>query len=424
MEIHSISLMLYKIFLLPVIFFSCIYFIVAISTIILKTERKKFFKPRNKPWPFVSVQIPVYNDPVAARCIEKCLKFDYPKDKFEIIVADDSTDKLTRKILDRYAKYKNVKIVRRNTRKGFKAGALNNALKYSKGEIIVVFDSDFIPPKNFLKRIVLPFFSDEKISIVQSKMGFLNENQNIVTKFASSLLSIYYNCWINLKNNFKTVFFCGSGGAIRKDVLINAGGWNEESVTEDADLSIKSLEAGYKHVYLPDLKASGEVPFTLKSFLRQQMRWAYGVTHVFKTYWRKILFSPNFNFMQRIVITLITLGWIISPFVLLTTIFGQIAWITGRPKPIEISDLIKFFTYFSLTSGFLFLAFVGLRREGKTSRILSLFPASLTIGICLSFVGTIAFFKAILGFKQHWFRTPKFGSISVILNFLKKIFKK
>lgn len=423
MEIHSISLLLYNIFLIPIIFFSCVYFIVAISTIIFKIEKRKFSKPKNKPWPFVSIQIPVYNDPVAKRCVERCLKFDYPKDKFEIIVADDSTDELTRKILDQCKKYKNVKIVRRDTRKGFKAGALNNALNYTRGEIIVVFDSDFVPPKNFLKRIVTPFLKDEKIAIVQSKMGFLNYDQNIITKFASSLLAIYYNCWINLKNKFETVFFCGSGGAIRKSVLLKAGCWNEESITEDTDLSIKTLEAGYKHVYLPNLKASGEVPFTLTSFLKQQMRWAYGVTFAFKSYWRKIWFSPSFNLVQRIIITLITFGWVISPFVLLTTFFGQLAWVTGTPRPIEMGDIVKFFTYFALTSGFLFLATVGLYREKSLSKMIFLFPASLTIGLCLSFIGTIAFLKAMLGLKHSWFRTPKLGSISVI-KFFKKIFQR
>ncbi|MEM5791084.1 MAG: glycosyltransferase [Candidatus Aenigmatarchaeota archaeon] len=423
MEIHSVSLLLYNIFLIPIIFFSCVYFLVAISTIIFKIEKRKFSKPKDKSWPFVSIQIPVYNDPVAKRCIEKCLKFDYPKDKFEIIVADDSTDELTIKILDQCKKYKNVKIVRRDTRKGFKAGALNNALKYTKGEIIVVFDSDFVPPKNFLKRIVTPFLKDEKIAIVQSKMGFLNYDQNIITKFASSLLAIYYNCWINLKNKFETVFFCGSGGAIKKEVLLKVNGWNEENVTEDTDLSIKILEAGYKHIYLPNLKVSGEVPFTLTSFLKQQMRWAYGVTFTFKNYWKKIWFSPSFSLVQRIIITLITFGWVISPFVLLTTFFGQLAWITGTPRPIQISDIVKFFTYFALTSGFLVLATVGLYREKMLSKVAFLFPASLTIGICLSFVGTIAFFKALFGFKHYWFRTPKFGSISII-EFFKKIFMK
>ena len=414
------SVLLFNIFLIPIVFFSCVYFIVAISTILLRRERQRFSKPRNKPWPFVTIQIPVYNDPVAVRCIERCLKFDYPKNKFEIIVADDSTDKLTRKILDRYKKYKKVKIIRRNNRKGFKAGALNNALKFSRGEIIVIFDSDFVPGRKFLKRIVRPFFKDEKIAVVQSKMGFLNPDQNIITKFASSMLMIYYNCWINLKNKFGTVFFCGSGGAIRKEVLLKAGGWNEDSLTEDTDLSIRILEAGYKQIYLPNLKAHGEVPFTLSSFLKQQMRWAYGVTCAFKNYWKKIWFSPKFSLIQRILITLVTLGWIVSPFVVLTTFFGQLAWVTGEPRPVTLADVVNFFTYFGLTSGFLFLASVGLYREKRLSKISFLFPASLTIGLCLSFAGSIAFIKAILGKKHTWIRTPKLGSISII-EFFKRI---
>jgi len=392
----------------------------AVTNFMMKDKKLKFKNPLK--WPFVTIQIPVFNDPVAARCIDRCLNFDYPKDRYEILVADDSTDEKTKKILDRYKG--KVKIIRRNNRKGYKSGALNNLLGFTRGEIVVVFDSDFTPGKDFLKRIVKPFSSDEKIAIVQSRMGYINPNVNLVSKFASFLMMVYHNCWMPLNNRIGTVFFCGTGGAIRKNVLIKTGRWNENNLTEDAEISVKILGSGYRAVYLHDLISPGELPFTLSSLLKQQMRWVYGQTRIFIENWKEIWFGKVFNFVQKVVLTFLTIGHVSAPFVLLMAITGQLGWIVGTgPGNFKLTpaDIIRFFTILILTSGFLAIGNYAIKQERKKFKMRSFIAGALTIGVILAFTTTIAMSQAILNRKMSWFRTPKWGSIS-ILKFFKHLF--
>ncbi len=389
------------------------------SNLNLKFPKFRFKKP--KKWPKVTIQIPVYNDPIAIRCIEACLRLDYPKNKLQIIVADDSTDEKTIKLLSRYKD--KVLILRRKNRKGFKAGALNNALKYTKGDIIVIFDSDWIPPKNFLKKIIRPFLEDEKVAAVQTNIGYLNYDLNLITRFASYLLMTYYNVWVPFNQKLGVVFCGGTSCAIRKKALLEVGGWNENSLTEDADLSVKLLSKGYKIVYLNNTRSKGELPYTLVSFLKQQMRWAYGQVRVFIENWREIFFSRFLKLKQKLAIMLLNLGSSVAPFVALMTITGQLGWILGEPKPFSVIDAIRFFTIFALTGGYFTIGALGLKRNGKLKEIFYFLFTSLTFGVLLSFASSIAFFEALIGKKKEWFRTPKWGSLK-ILSIFKRLFGK
>ncbi len=422
MEPYVINLIIYQSLLVPIILFSIIYYLLGFTTLFVTVPRYRFPKIKNRELPTVTIQIPVYNDPVAIRCIKKCLQLNYPKDKYDIIVADDSTDNVTKKIIDNFvSSRKNVKVIRRGTRQNYKPGALNYILPYTKGDVIVVFDSDFVPKKNFLRKLVTPMVLDEKVAVVQSRMEFINYNTNIISKFAAVLLMIYHNCIMPINNRLNTAFFCGTGGAIRKSILVEAGGWNNKSITEDADLSVVLLEKGYKHVYIHNLVVAGEVPFTLRSFLRQQQRWAYGITRIFVERWRQILFSKNFKLGQKGMITFLTTSYIITPIVVMIAISGQLGWIITPPKPLQWTDAINFLMVFAYTSGFIFLGTIGLYRAGKLGDFFKLFVASFVIGIILAFSNTISFFKAVFGLKGVWIRTPKMGSIS-ILEFFRKVF--
>jgi cellulose synthase/poly-beta-1,6-N-acetylglucosamine synthase-like glycosyltransferase len=355
--------------------------------------------------------------------MKSCLKFDYPKDKFEIIVADDSNDG-TKKVIDDFVRKhpEKIRIFRRNTREGFKSGALNNILKYSNGEIIVIFDSDFVPPKKFLKKIVKPFFRDEKIAIVQSRMGYINHNQNFITKLASTFLMNYHNFYCPISSNLGVTFFCGTHGAIRKDVLIEAGGWNEKNLTEDAELSIKIFNKGYRSVYLPNLKVKGELPFTFEAFIKQQMRWTYGMTRTFMDNAKSIWFGDRFSISQKAIMTYLTFGGMIFPFVFVMTISGLLGMITGTPHPLTLSDLWSTTKNFAVTSGFFILSYLALKKEKKLKLYKSAVFSSLTLGVLLSAFNTIAFIRAIFNQPMVWYRTPKFGSIQIIELF-KKYFK-
>jgi cellulose synthase/poly-beta-1,6-N-acetylglucosamine synthase-like glycosyltransferase len=421
MEINSLSILIYETALLPVVFFSVLCYMVAIYDLFSKKNYKTY--PTPSDWPYVTIQIPVYNDPVAIRCMKSCLKFDYPKNKFEIIVADDSNDG-TKKVIDDFIKKHSgeIRIFRRNTRDGFKSGALNNVLKYSNGGIIVIFDSDFVPSKKFLKEIVKPFFKDEKIAIVQSRMGYINHNQNFITKLASTFLMDYHNFYCPMSGKLGVAFFCGTHGAIRKDVLIEAGGWNEKNLTEDAELSIKIFKKGYKSVYLPNLKVKGELPFTFEAFIRQQMRWTYGMTRTFMDNAKSIWFDRHFSLSQKAIMSYLTFGGMIFPIVTVMTIAGLLGMITGIPHPLTLDDLLSTTKNFAITSGFFILSFYALKKEKKLNLYKSALFSSLTFGIVLSVFNTIAFIRAIFNQPMIWYRTPKFGSIKIIELF-KKYFR-
>jgi len=415
------SILIYETALLPVVFFSVLCYFTAIYGLFSKKNYKRYPNPPN--WPFVTIQIPVYNDPVAIRCMKTCLKFEYPKDKFEIIVADDSTDGTKKVIEDFVKKYpEKIRVFRRDTRKGFKSGALNNVLKYSNGDIIVIFDSDFIPPKNFLKKIVKPFFQDKKIAIVQSRMGYINHNQNFITKLASTFLMNYHNFYCPISSMLGVTFFCGTHGAIRKDVLIEAGRWNEKNLTEDAELSVKIFGKGYKSVYLPTVKVRGELPFTFEALIKQQMRWTYGMTRTFMDNAKSIWFGDHFSLSQKAIMSYLTFGGMIFPFVVVMTIAGILGMITGTPHPLTVQDLLNTLQNFAITSGFFILSFYALKKEKKLKIYKSALFSSLTIGVLLSIFNTIAFLRAVFNQPMVWYRTPKFGSIRIIELF-KKYFK-
>lgn len=419
MDIHGLTLMLYFIFLAPVAIISLVYYLLLFSEIFSKRdENKNNDKIEINDFPYVTVQIPVYNDLVAVRCMNHCANFDYPKEKFEIQIVDDSTKEDVIKKIDENVenlKKQNVaiSIIKRKSRKGFKAGALNNAMKYAKGEIIIVFDSDFTPGKNFVKEAIYPILKDRNVGATQAKMGFINPHENIITEFASAILKIYNNTILRIFSKHDVVFLEGTGLAIRRDVLEECGGWNEDSVTEDADLSVKILYHKYKIVFLPNLINPGELPTTMKSFLRQQMRWGYGMARTFIENKGKI-FSENFSSKQKILISLLMSMNYSSFFVVFMTFFALLALITGTPKPIEINDIVRFIEIFILTIGFAFLAIAVVNKDEKGMQFKKQFKNNALllfgiffVGIILSIAISITTLKAIFRTEMWWNGTQK-----------------
>jgi cellulose synthase/poly-beta-1,6-N-acetylglucosamine synthase-like glycosyltransferase len=408
--IHTFSLSTYQILALPVIFFSVLFYLLAITGIFLKPKRGRIFKASK--WPFVTIQIPTFNEPVALRCARKCLELDYPKEKLEIIIGDDSNDKKVSRLIDTFArKHKQVKVTRRGSNIGFKAGNLNHMLKYSNGEIIVIFDSDFVPPKNFLKKVIPIFLKDKKVGCVQAKWDYINIQENLISKLASTTLAVYHHILAVINHNHKVPLLFGSAQAIRKDLLVKLGGWQEGSLTEDVEFSLRVLENGYKIVYLPDVKVPGEVPFTLKGFLKQQRRWAYGNAKAFLQHAKWILFNGKLSFIQRSTLTLTLLGYVSAPLLVLFTFFGIVSFMTGEPAPI---NLAKFFnttiTTFIATAGFLAAGLVGLWKEGKLNMFFSVMISSITVGIIVSVGVTQGLINALLGKKMNWSMIRKKGN--------------
>jgi cellulose synthase/poly-beta-1,6-N-acetylglucosamine synthase-like glycosyltransferase len=412
MTAHDVTLYVYNLTLLPIIFFSVLFIVLVLINLFMDKKEKKY--PAMKDLPFISVQIPTFNDPIAERCVKRCLQFDYPRDKYEIIIADDSTNPQTQKILKAYALQHPgfVKYIHRENREGFKAGALMNARSITKGDILVIFDSDWTPKKDFLKKIIPPF-ADPKVAIVQSRQGFCNKNKNLITRFASYLLMVYHTIVMPINDNINCVFFCGTAGALRKSAFEKVGGWNPHSITEDADLSLRLLKKGYKTVYL-EMETLSEVPETFESFTKQQMRWCYGNVRVFSDNWKQILFGRGFSWKQRAMILFITLGNITAPVVLLMTIFGFGGWFIGEPGLFNYRDFLVFLSRFLLTAGFLIMGIITLWKHKMMRDFPYLVLASFTMGLVLAIANSIAFFRAVANKKLHWFCTPKAANTTVV----------
>ncbi len=354
--------------------------------------------------PMVTVQVPVYNDRIVERLLEALVRQDYPN--YEIVVADDSTDKVTKEIIDRFSHYPNVKIIRRDSRDGYKAGALNNALKYSKGDIIVVFDSDFVPDRDFLRRMVAPF-KDPSISYVQARWTFENLPENLITVFAGTSLLIYHYLIYPLKDRLGTFYLSGSAMAVRRKVLEEVGGWKDGTLAEDADLALRLAAKGYRGKYLPTLHAPNQLPFLINVFLKQQARWASGMIEALLLNWRNLISSKRLSIIQKLsmlLIPLLNLIYVVTAFLVL---IGIVLWMLQ----IRVVDTIYLLMgLLILTSGYLFAGYVALSKSGERRIFPRFVVAAYILGPLVAISNTIAilsyFVKGVPWYvtKKRWVR--------------------
>lgn len=409
--VHEISLYLYNVMFFPILFISCLFYFLAFSGLFTRPGAPRL--PRISQWPKVSIHIPTLNEIIALRCARKCLSFDYPRDRYEIIIGDDSDNRHVSREIDKFAKKHPdiVKVTRRRSRKGFKAGNLNNMLKHSTGEILVTFDSDFVPGKDFLRKVVPPFVGDEKVGFVQTKWKYINFDQNIVTRFASAVLMVYHNLLAQINSRVGVPLLFGSGQAVRKDLLVKLGGWQEGSLTEDVEFSLRAIKAGYRSIYLSDYTVPGEVPFTFDGFFKQQKKWAYGNARAFMEHRRWIFFGKNLNLLQRISIIFTTIGYIASPFLVTFLVFGVVSFMTGEPATINVFKFLSTTGYtMAVNSGFMAATMVALVKEKRVKTFLHIFIGSLTVGVYTSLGVTMGFIKALSGQNMHWYMIRKSGN--------------
>ncbi len=416
MTVADISIWLYNLALIPVVAFSVL-FIILVGTNLLVDRKSPARKTDPTFTPRVTIQIPSFNDPVAERCVLACLELDYPKDLFDIMIVDDSTDVSTQKRLKGLAKkHDRVSYVHRVNREGYKPGALRDAMHLVQGEFIVIFDADFVPKKEFLREIVQPF-KDEKVAIVQGRQAFLNKDVNLVSRFAAYLLMVHHYIYMPINDHVNAVFFCGTAGALRKSAIEEVGGWNAASVTEDSDLSVKILAKGYRALYIP-IDTPSEVPVTLENFIKQQMRWSFGNVRVFFDHTKDILFSRKFSFGQRAMISFFTLGNFLAPAVILMTIFGFMGWFFGAPELFGWQDIGIFAFKIIITAGFLVLALVMLLKAKRVREFPTLLLAAVSVSLILAVVNTYAIYRAVFhpqkplfsSQKNSWICTPKSGN--------------
>ncbi|MCI0369963.1 MAG: glycosyltransferase [candidate division NC10 bacterium] len=246
-------------------------------------RRAQAARPPGPPtvWPAVTVQLPLYNERyVARRLLEAAGGLDYPADRLEIQVLDDSTDETTDVLAETVTRLRDqgltVTHLRRGERTGFKAGALAAGLREARGDFVAVFDADFVPPPDFLRRSI-PHFAEPKVAVVQARWGHLNRDYSLVTVAQSLGIDGHFGveqsarCWGNLLLNFN-----GTAGVWRTTAIEDAGGWAHDTLTEDLDLSYRAQLRGWRILYLPELVCPAELPVLITGFKSQQRRWAKG----------------------------------------------------------------------------------------------------------------------------------------------------
>jgi cellulose synthase/poly-beta-1,6-N-acetylglucosamine synthase-like glycosyltransferase len=371
------------------------------------------FTEQLEEFPMVTIQLPIYNEMyVIERLIKTVCEIDYPIDKMEIQVLDDSTDEtveITANIVKEYQlRGFDIKHIHRKDRTGFKAGALKEGLKTAKGEFIAIFDADFIPRKNFLK-IVLPFFKDPKIGMVQTRWEHLNRSYSLITQIQALALDGHFVLEQQVRNKAGYfINFNGTSGVWRKECIIDAGNWEADTLTEDLDLSYRAQLKGWKFKYLTDFTTPSEIPSEINSLKSQQFRWTKGAIETAKKMLIRV-WKSDLPFKTKIMCSFHLTNNIVFPFILLACLLNM--------PIVLIKNSGQYDTYFIFMSVFVlafiasFLFYLYSQKdvyEDWRSRIL-LFPVFMAGSMGFAINNTKAVFEALINKKSEFVRTPKYG---------------
>lgn len=366
-------------------------------------------------FPAVTVQLPVYNERyVVERLIDSVCRLDYPKDRLEIQVLDDSTDitiELIRaKVEEWSAKGANIHHILRPDRTGFKAGALQHGLQHAKGEFIAIFDADFLPEPDFLLR-TLPSFEAET-GLIQTRWGHINQDYSLLTRMQAFGLNAHFSVEQSGRNGSgKFMNFNGTAGVWRKSCIVQAGGWHFDTLTEDLDLSYRAQLGGWKFKYLEDVVSPGELPVLVPAIKSQQYRWNKGAAETARKNIGLVLKSP-FSFQVKLHALLHLLNSSVFLFLLLAAILSVPMLYIKAQHPA--------FAWFFNAAGVFFIGFIAMAVFYWTSaratmpsftlqRYVSEFFLFLTFTMGLALHNTLAVVEGYLGIKTPFVRTPKYN---------------
>ncbi len=277
----SIPSFIYLISALMVAFYGANALLLAALYLLRRRERTPHAPPP-EIWPVVTVQLPIYNELyVVKRLIDAVACLDYPRERLQVQVLDDSTDETTRIARTHVAHHRalglDIELIHRRDRHGFKAGALAHGLKRARGELVTIFDADFVPAPDFLKRTVPHLVAEPKLAFVQTRWGYLNPGYSALTRAQTIALDGHFVVeHLGRNRNGLLMNFNGTAGVWRRQAIEAAGGWQSDTLTEDVDLSFRAQLAGWQARYLPDVEAPAELPPQMAAFKRQQARWATG----------------------------------------------------------------------------------------------------------------------------------------------------
>src|SRR5690348_10073690 len=363
--------------------------------------------------PHITVQLPLFNEMyVVERLVKAVSEIDYPRDRLEIQVLDDSTDEtvnIARATVETYAKQGyDIHYIHRDDRTGFKAGALENGMKSAKGELIAIFDADFVPKKDFLRTLV-HFFTDATVGCAQMRWAHINGSYNLLTRLQTIMLDGHFVIEQTTRNRTGGFFnFNGTAGIWRRRAIEMSGGWQHDTLTEDTDLSFRAQLMGWKFVYLLDEEAPAEIPVEINAFKAQQRRWAKGVMQVGLKLYPRIWLAP-LPFRVKLEMFFRLTGNISYPLMIVASFLQFPLLLVRYNQPfyhLMILDLPLLF--FSSISVVLFYgSAVWYLDEKRTPRLLHL-PLVMGLGIGLAFSNARAVLEALFGVKSEFVRTPKY----------------
>ena len=293
--------------------------------------------------PLVTIQLPIYNEKyVIERLLQNIVLLDYPKDKLEIQVLDDSTDEsviLIRILIAKYASQGiDIKHITRQIRTGFKAGALKEGLETAKGEFIAIFDADFMPDKDWLLKTI-PNFKNTKVGVVQTRWGHLNRNYSILTKIQAFALDAHFTLEQTGRNSKQhCINFNGTAGVWRKSCIIDAGNWESDTLTEDLDLSYRAQLKNWKFIYLEDVETPAELPAIISAARSQQFRWNKGGAENFVKMASKVIASTTITRKTKfhgllhllnssMFLCIFTMAVLSVPMLFVKNYFSHIGWL-------------------------------------------------------------------------------------------------
>ncbi len=386
-------------------------------------HRKDIPQPKGQ-WeelPVVTVQLPMFNERyVVEGLLRKVTQLDYPKDKLEIQVLDDSTDDtcdICRQQVRFYAEQGfDIKYLHRKDRTGFKAGALEAANRTARGEFLLILDADFRPEPDLL-RVVMPYFTDEKIALVQTRWGHINRRHNLLTRLQSIFLDGHFALEQTVRNRSGRFFtFNGTAGVWRKSAIADSGGWQHDTITEDMDLSYRAQIRGWRFVYLNDYVTPAELPEDIDGFKTQQHRWTKGCIQVCRKMLGTILraniplkakleafthLTCNFSYLGLILLCVLVMP-ICTGFVRPT---GEWGWQSPRM-------MLVTFTLFFLATVTVCMFYVAAELIVRPRRWWMVFPLLiplLALGVGMAVNNAKAVLEGLFSRSAVFERTPKFG---------------
>ncbi|MDG3584014.1 cellulose synthase family protein [Galbibacter pacificus] len=426
-EIASyIILTIYIIALLLILFYSITQLNLLLNYLKFRRQKKnmpKFDFSGAKQIPNVTIQLPIYNEAyVVERLLENISEIEYPAEKLEIQVLDDSTDesieKTSKKIKELRHRGIDIKHITRANRIGFKAGALKEGLAIAKGDFIAIFDADFLPKADWLKKTV-PYFKNQKIGVVQTKWGHINRNYSLLTKIQAFALDAHFTIeqvGRSAKNHF--INFNGTAGIWRKNCIIDAGNWQSDTLTEDLDLSYRAQLKNWKFLYLEDVETPAELPVIISAARTQQFRWNKGGAENFKKNIGNVINSRNIPIKTKLHGVAHLLNSSMFLCALLVAVLSIPIWFIQQQNIVP-PWVVNFTWVFIASTLILYICYwfpYKYIHAGKNMNIANYtvdFIRFFTIVLGFTLHNSMAVLEGYRGKKSEFIRTPKFNVMSI-----------